>query len=219
MPQQFWEVPELWPGQTVAIIGGGPSVTQAQVDYLKGRCRVIAVNDAYLLCPWADVLYFCDDRWWGWHHKRPEYQAFAGIKVTLENPRVCQLEPGVKPIRNMGREGLWPGRNGVMTGANSGYQGINLAVHFGAKRILLIGFDMHMRGGKSHWFGKHPINHPTKTDNVPGDYSNTMLPNFPTLLDPLKQLGVEVINCTPGSALTCFPMMSLEDALCHAPAA
>jgi hypothetical protein len=213
MPQQFWEVPELWPGQTVAIIGGGPSVTQAQVDYLKGRCRVIAVNDAYLLCPWADVLYFCDDRWWGWHHKRPEYQAFAGIKVTLENPRVCQLEPAVKPIRNMGQDGLWPGRNGVMTGRNGGYQAMNLAVHFGAKRILLIGFDMKVRDGKFHWFGDHPHK------SAPDVYANVMLPAFPTIVDPLKQLGVEVINCTPGSALTCFPMMSLEDALCHAPAA
>jgi hypothetical protein len=100
-----------------------------------------------------------------------------------------------------------------MTGRNGGYQAMNLAVHFGAKRQLLVGFDMRAREGKSHWFGDHP------TKSGPDIYANVMLPAFPTIVEPLKVLGVEVINCTPGSALTCFPMMSLEDALCHAPAA
>jgi hypothetical protein len=213
MGQPFWHVPELWPGSTVAIIGGGPSVTQEQVDMLKGRAKVIAVNDAYLLAPWADVLYFCDDRWWAWHKDRPEYKAFAGIKVTLENPRVCQLEPSVKPVKNLGSDGLSPVRFAVMTGRNSGYQAINLAVHFGARRILLVGFDMRNIDGKSHWFGDHP--RPTPKDA----YANVMLPAFPTLVEPLATLGVTVINCTPGSALDVFPKMPLEDALCLARAA
>ncbi len=54
--------------------------------------------------------------------------------------------------------------------------------------------------------------HITATRNV-GDYANDMLPNFPTLIEPLKARGVEVVNCTPGSALTCFPMGKIEDLL------
>lgn len=205
---KWWTAPEMWPGETAVCIGGGPSLTQEQVDFVRGKARVIAINDAYLLAPWADVLYFCDDRWWGWHKDRPEYRAFAGLKVKMyESERVHQIEPGVKMMQNLGTRGLSPIRRGLMTGQNSGYQAIGLAVHFGVKRIILIGYDMRFDGKRSHWHGGHP--RPT----APNTYSGTMLPNFPSMVDGLKERGVEVINCTPGSALTVFPMMDLACAL------
>jgi len=40
-----------------------------------------------------------------------------------------------------------------------------------------------------------------------------MLPKFPTIVEPLRGAGVEVLNATPGSALTCWPMESLEKLL------
>jgi len=40
-----------------------------------------------------------------------------------------------------------------------------------------------------------------------------MLPHFPTLQPALTERGIEVINCTPGSALTCFPMGNLDEVL------
>ena len=43
-----------------------------------------------------------------------------------------------------------------------------------------------------------------------------MLPHFNTLvapLAPLAELGVEVLNCTPGSAFKCFPNAELEKSL------
>lgn len=109
-------------------------------------------------------------------------------------------------LHNHGPSGLSDKRNGLMTGQNSGHQAINLAVLLGARRILLLGFDMKSSGGKTHWFGEHP----TRTDE---SIFSAMLNNFPHMVRPLAALGVEVINCTPGSALQCFPKQTLDQTL------
>jgi len=95
-----------------------------------------------------------------------------------------------------------------MYGSNSGYQAINLAFILGAGEIILLGYDMQKTGGKQHFFGDHP-NGPMKVDS---DY-NGWLGNFEKLASDLAGKGVEVINCTRQTALTCFKRMSLEDAL------
>jgi hypothetical protein len=94
MRREFWEVPEEWRGATAVCIGNGPSLTQAQVDFTRGardangRVRVIAINDAFKLAPWADVLYFCDDKWWQWRRKLlaelgRAHRAAAGRRARL----------------------------------------------------------------------------------------------------------------------------------------
>lgn len=94
-------------------------------------------------------------------------------------------------------------------GGNSGYQSINLAVLVGAARVVLLGYDMRHAGGKVHWHGSHPegMNNP-KEKQLAG-----WAEAFSTMLPDLQRLGVEVINCTPGSALKCFPMARLEDTI------
>lgn len=194
-------VERIWPDSTVVCIATGPSLTAADVDYCRGKARVIAINDAYRLAPWADVLYACDGIWWSWH---PDALQFAGLKfgITVSQKRM----PQVVPLKATGETGLEiADRSGVRTASNSGYQAINLAVHLGAKRILLLGYDMQQLGEKAHFFGAHP--------NRRRPLFKRCLAAFPTIVEPLKDLGVEVINCTRETALTCFPKASLESAL------
>ena len=113
--------------------------------------------------------------------------------------------PDIRCLRNTGRDGLETTSDGVRTGRNGGYQAINLAVHLGVRRIILLGYDMRHIDGRSHWHGGHPM--PSKEST----YRNAMLPCFATLVAPLAERGIEVVNCTPGSALTAFPIMSLEE--------
>lgn len=206
MPRPY-AVPRLWPGETLVCLGGGPSLNQEQVDCLRGRAKVIAINDAYRLAPWAHALYACDWRWWLKHEGVP---AFAGLKITLSNGAEQLAHwPEIKVLENSGKDGLEPAPTGLRTGRNGGYQAINLAVHLGAKRILLLGYDMKPdSSGKTHWFGDH-ADWPTRASI----YANVMLPCFKTLVSPLNELGVTVINCTPDSALETFPRLPLEDAL------
>jgi hypothetical protein len=193
-------VPRLWPGATMVLLGGGPSLTPADVDACRDRVRVIAINDAYRLAPWADVLYACDDQWFRWHRDVP---GFAGLKYTID-PRAAS-RPRVQLLRNTGSTGLETDPSGLRTGANSGYQAINLAVHLGAARILLLGYDMQRRGGRDHWFGAHP--------NQTSPPFQLFRRQFGALVDPLAARGVTVLNCTPDSALDVFPCQPLATAL------
>lgn len=199
MSEGYWSVPPCFKGETIVCIGGGPSLTAEDVDHVRGKARVIAVNDAYKLAPWADVLYACDRKWWGWHDGVPGFQ---GLKLTLEAPEY----PGIRQLRNTGAEGYDPDLSCLRTGSNSGYQAIHLAVHFGAARVVLLGYDMKLGGnGETHWFGEHPV--ATK----PSVFESVMLPRFETLRAPLAALGVEVINASRDTALTLWPMKPIDE--------
>ncbi len=205
MNKTYWSIPRLWEGETVINLAGGPSLTQNQVDYIKDKCKVIAINTSYQLAPWADLLYFCDARWYHWHKDNQLFKDFKGIKVTLRNFGTVPDE--VKKIDNLGSYGLSLEPTGIMTGHNSGYQSINLAVLLGVKRILLLGYDMQWIGGKSHWHKGHPVKIPEKS------LIRNMLPRFDSLKGPLKKAGVKVINCSPNSLIKTFPKQSLQEAL------
>lgn len=189
-------VPRLWPGETVVCIATGPSLTAADVDACRGRARVIAVNNAHELAPWADVLYAHDRKWWGWHKGVP---GFTGLKYAGE----VTPFPDVQLVGRGTEHGLSTDPRTVNHGNNSGYQAIGMAVHFGAARILLLGYDM--QGGHHHFFGTHP-----DQSKPPFEFC---LKAFATLPPALAAVGVDVINCTRRTALTVFPQMAIEDAL------
>lgn len=109
-------------------------MSQAVADYVKTRCRAVAVCDAYRLAPWAEALVCNDSAWWRVHADALE---FKGRKFCGQAWRGTELLP---------MTARFPG------GTNSGLQGLRVAAMLGATRILLLGFDMH----GTHFFGKHP---------------------------------------------------------------
>jgi len=164
---------------TFAVLATGPSMSQEVADYVKGKCRVIAVSDAYRLAPWADALCSQDGVWWEAH---PEAKQFAGRRFSTHKlDWVEHILPGV-----------------VRHGTNSGLLGMEVARLMGAKRILLLGFDMH----GSHYFGPHPAGLKNTTDKR----FQAMQRQF----TEWKPCGVDVINCTPGSRLRQFRASLLE---------
>lgn len=195
-------VPRLCPrGGTVVCLGSGPSLTQADVDAVRGKATVVAINDAFRLAPWAEVLYACDAKFYYWHWLKGARE-FAGLKFALD--AAARRYSGVTVLKKTGETGLELDPTGLRAGRNSGYQAINLAVHLGAARIVLLGYDMRSNG-KDHFFGQHP-------DSSKPPFS-ICLQRFETLVEPLRAAGIEVVNCTPESALTCFPMRPLREAL------
>jgi len=204
------------------LIGGGPSLTREQVELTRGRARVIAVNDAYLIAPWADVCYFADTRWWKWHSDgiakrwpwaaftaeqvKAAFAAFAGQKVTIENTGMMCPDADVFMLHNYENKGLSERANGLHTGSNGGYQALNIATLAGAALVLLIGYDMRYDGKRTHSHNGHPTGHPESA------YSN-YAKNFSTMLPQLAKLGVKVINCTPGSMVTAFPRGDIASVL------
>lgn len=201
-------VPRLFPNATIVCIGGGPSLTAADVEMCRGRAPVVAISDAWRLAPWADVLYSCDPTWWRVHGGVP---AFGGLKYGLAHPKE-RHEPGVIALANTGDHGLErePSglRAGLRGGSNSGYQAINLSVHLGASRIVLLGYDMQpAANGRTHWFGAH--SDPLKNASPYGMFRRS----FEALVDPLRAIGVVVVNASRQTALTAFPRQPLDAAL------
>jgi hypothetical protein len=205
-------------GQPVVCIGTGPSLTKDDVASVKGQAKVIAINDAYAWAPGADVLYAADAAWWQTHK---DALAFAGEKYTVVSPAKIadgvQFQ-GVKRLRHAGYRGLslQPDRLclGLAGGSNSGYQAINLAVLMGASRILLLGYDMQRDANRrNHFFGKHP-------DGLSNASPYELMARaFNDLVEPLKHLGIPIVNCTRETALTAFPRQPLHETLAQQVAA
>jgi hypothetical protein len=172
---------------TCVVLATGESLSPWQVAHVRaahdeGRCKAVAVSDAYQLAPWADAMVSNDMRWWRQH---PEAVKFAGRKFCGADYR--------------GTERLPPNPT-FPAGTNSGLQGMRVAAMLGATRIVLLGLDM--KG--THYFGKHPS---TLKNSTPADFER-MLIQFRRW-----RSDAEVINCSPGSALTCFKTANLADVL------
>ena len=188
--------------QTCYVVATGPSLTAAQAE----RCRfskTLVVNDAWRLIPTADVLYAADAAWWD--ISAPSAAQFAGERWSStsrkrkdnNNKEAAAARHGLKLIDGADGHGfcLEPGR--IHYGNNSGFQGINLAIQFGARKIVLLGFDMQPDGNRRHFFGDHP----KELNNAP-NYAH-FIGAFNTAARMLPS-EIEIINATPGSALTCF---------------
>lgn len=164
---------------------------------------VIAVNDAHRLAPWADVLYSSDQRWYGHYQGVP---TFRGRKFGIR-PLNPPDDWGITVLQNTGDRGVERSPTGLKNGRNSGAAAINLAVHLGAQRVVLVGYDMGHSGGPVHFFGEHPRNLRAES---PYDVFIDMIG---AMVAPLAALGVEVVNCSRVSRLDCFPRASLAEAL------
>lgn len=199
-------VERAWEGETVVCIATGPSLSEAQIALVRASgARVIAVNDAYLMAPFADVLYFADVKWHNWHKDREEFRAFAGQKCSIFIGVDQKLGPSVYLLKQAGYMGLSNDPTEIVTGSNSGYQAINIAALSGARRIVLLGYDAQPKDGKHHFFGAHPDKSHAPYDVIRG--------RFRDLVQPLRKLGVEVFNATPGSAISAFGYTDLAASL------
>lgn len=206
-----------WSGDPCIVAAPGPSLSAAVVRRLRFACwlqgwRLIAVQDAYRVLPFASAVYGCNPSWWRLHgdcggHRGELWSTHeAGPDAAHDNDKSDARQYGVHLVRGRIGDGFSTDPAVIHYGSNSGFQAINLAVLKGCKRIVLCGFDMRQVAGRSHFFGEHP-----PAFGSPTDYSQ-FLPAFERAAKQLPE-GVEIINATPGSALRCFAMMTLDDAL------
>lgn len=183
-----------------ACFGGGPSLTAADVAACQGLDYTIAINDAVTLAPWASAVLGGELKWWRWFKGCPDFQ---GRKYSCHS-EVPKVYPDVTRLIPTGLDGCeWtPGH--VRTGGNSGYVAIQMAAQQGATTILLLGYDM-QPAEQHHWHGEHPD----------GSHPNYVLcaPRFESLVGPLAERGVTVINCSRRSALRAFPCQPLAAVL------
>jgi hypothetical protein len=207
-----------WPESTIVCVASGPTLTADDLARVRGRAPVVAVNDAIRLAPWADVLYSSDRGWWKCYDGMPGY---TGLKVGIgwkagDASPIWGTGIRVRVLTHTGTEGLELQPDGLRTGGHSGYAAINLAVHLGARRIVLLGYTGGPVGGRSHFFGRHPSG---LRESTAENYAAFRRAYF-TITEPLAQLGIFVVNATPETQITAFPCVPIADAIaCWAPAA
>jgi hypothetical protein len=224
----MWEESDVW------IIGGGPSVPRqfgvperiiqkvsngtlppsaySPYMHLIHNEHVIGVNMSYKIGNWIDVVMFGDSGFFS--KERVGLSQFPGLKVAC-NP-TSKAERWIKTLGRDGQhsKGLSTNPTMVSWNGNTGAAAINLAVHFGAKRILLLGFDMDIDSHKmQHWhnlYGKGPVADDRRKRKLP---FARHIACFPIIAVDAKKLGVEIINVSPDSAIDNFPKMSIKELL------
>lgn len=186
---------------TIILVAPGPSLNIEQIKQIEqSEHFTITIGDAgRVALPYADILYHCDKKWWDYYDGCPE---FHNTKVSLEETLHTYQAP-----RSQVRQGLDLTFPYLVTGNNSGYQAINLAVHFEPKTIILVGFDMQDSRGRHNIIGDHP-----KEIKRPSNFE-LFRDNIGTLVKPLEELGIKVYNCTADTALNCFPKRKLTDVI------
>lgn len=189
------------------VAATGPSLTEAVAERCRGRA-VLAIKDAYRRLPWAAVLYGCDAHWWDAYDGCPD---FAGEKWSSHSEgsnekRATAERWGLRLVRGADGEGFSCDPSLIHYGSNSGFQAINLALLWGARRLVLVGFDMRVDGPRRHFFGSHPppMNNCLRYEGL--------VPRFRRAAAQLPR-DIEIVNCSPGSALDCWPIVPLEEAL------
>jgi hypothetical protein len=173
---------------TTVCIASGPSLTLADVERVQqwraqGNGRVIVTNTTWTIAPWADVLYAVDRKWWDQYLPMVRH-GFRGERVTH-----CHYV-GVSRAHSI---------NVYNSGANA----IALAAHRGAKRIILIGYDVSLDGALAHWHEDHPA--PLKNANSISEWPK----KFAEVAKVIE--GVDVVNCSRRTALTAFRRGTLDE--------
>ena len=208
-------VPRLWPGATVLLMATGPSLCRADTDAVasaaparRGRSlKVITVGEAWRAAPYADALYHADRAWWDAYAGAP---AFPGLAITQDanGGAACAERYGLSVVTSVKAPGISTDPAVVNRGWNSGFQALQLAMHLGAARVILLGFDMGKAAdGRKSWAQNRPAS------LVRHSPYELFVRAFTDAAPQVAAAGVEVLNASRVSALQCFPRVALQDAL------
>jgi hypothetical protein len=203
------KIPRLFEGEAAFVMATGPGLGVDTVDYIYSLdgYRYIGISDCYRCCPYLDLFYACDHRWWNihrdnvakWGSSRGGY--WCTEKKTKEVYRDLNWIPGKSGQGWSKDQGL------IHYGSNSGYQILNIAYLTGVTTMILVGFNMMVVGDQRHFFGNHPK----------GLSQNSSYQSFARQFQTIKvPPGVDVINASSPTRLDAFPKMTLRDAVAFA---
>lgn len=200
----------------MACIGTGPSLTLEQIEVARQKgCLLFGCNRVFEIAPDLAVFYAVNEAFWG--HYWQELEKHPAEKWTTNEDAARTY--GVNWIDERNERGLSADPSYVHHGHGSGFTLVNLAYLMGAERIVLLGYDLKYAkdyDGKArqvgstprHFFGEYPssMQH-WPSVMVRGGVHVQLVDLYRSVKD---QGLVEVINCTPGSAIDCFPRIDIS---------
>lgn len=201
-----YTIPRVWDGEDIYIVAGGPSIMDLNFSKLMKK-NVLGVNSAVYLS-FTKILFFGDAKWYWWNEDA--VQAFPGLKITcnkLVEGRDLSVhnEPDINVVKCPSIRGIHTEPNKIAWNRSSGGAAINVAVHLGAKRIILLGYDMKRTYDRKNW-------NPHSQESTNQDPYENQAGTLPHTAEAIKRLtDVEVFNATQGSSLKCFKKVKLEE--------
>jgi len=226
-----WKIPKMWHEGTCFIFGGGNSIMEQfnvpkeiiekilnkeisvnelspYFAYLHDK-HVIGINKAYKIGKWFDIIYFGDSSFYLLNKKG--LADYPNLVISCAN----NFQHGRLGIKKVDRDtsktfGISKKNGKVSWNNNSGSAAISLACHLGVKKIVLLGFDMNTENPEqsSHWHRMYGVQ---KSDEKLKRTFKRHLKGFKQIAIDAKEMGVEIINLNPNSAINEFPKMSLQE--------
>lgn len=203
-----WTIPEIWSGGEAFVMGGGPSLRGFDWARLRGR-HVVGCNDAYEHGDVVDVVAFGDMPFW---RRRGDHLVRAknrhGFLAVTNFPNSPEAFVGHAHIVRRLRHKWSRSQEALCWLGNTGAMAVNLAARLGARRIVLLGFDMDLGpGGATNWYedNRRP---PTRK------LLDKFLGTFEEVARGCREEGIELINANPRSRIDYgIPKVSPEDLL------
>lgn len=209
MRPRLQEIKQKLQGTDVFIIGGGNSLKDFDFARLKNK-NVIAINSAYKFIDDA-ILFWTDGSWVAANdltlqNHSSKYRMMAITNADIAIKKNLTGTANSIYLKRSGDFGYDPNPDNVM-GNNSGTMAINFAINMGAKRIILLGFDLKQINRKSHFHNDY--------DSIVMEsvYDNLFIPSFKKLFEESKMVNTKIINCSPDSALNCFEFGDIDEFL------
>ena len=229
-----WQVPRIWEEGDVWIIGGGPSIPQqfnvpdkvirkvvngtfspniySPYMFALHDKHVIGINVAYQIGDWIDMVFFGDGGFFlKYQHKLAE---FPKLRVSC-SPKTKDVS-WVKYLSRDGSHsrGITSNPKAVSWNGNSGAAAISIAANAGARRIILLGFDMKVNDrADQHWhdlYGRGAVKDERRARKMP---FHKHVRGFPAIADDAKRRNIEILNASPDSAIECFRKVTVEELL------
>lgn len=203
MRQSLSDLKSLLKDNTVFIIGGGDSLKGFDYSKLDDKL-VIGINQACVYLPNLTAIYWADENWAAKNDNTLNRHncklRFTG-KMNLRGDYATSSTkaPGGATLLSItGKLGLDSDINNVR-GDNSGSHVINLCINAGAKKIVLLGFDMKV----GHWHNDYEFGYDD------GIYQ-TFLASINSIAAALPE-DVEIINCSLESNIKVFPKVPFDE--------
>lgn len=243
-----WQVPKMWDGGEAWILGGGPSLIEcfnipkdvvndvrfkrksiaAYSPYLAAihNKHTIGINVAYQFGSWVDICFFGDKAFYLAH--REALEDWNKLVVTCSSHAAKKDATWLKylpkeikrHVPDVERQaGISTYSKAISWNENSGAASISLAAWLGAKRIILVGFDMALSETKNqHFHNEYKTNKearkrrraPQRAKELPFEKH---LRGFPYIKRDADNLGIEIINTSLNSAIQDFPKVHIKELL------
>ena len=218
----------MWAGETVFILGGGPSLASQGTERLRGR-RCIAINSSYIRHPFCDYVFSGDQRWLNHPATKKVLSAepWLGRVVTYTRsvnwPGLLHLKLLAPPDGKHPARPVFTSKPIAVCGRHTSFHGaMNLALHLtGAfdpserrSRLVLLGAD----GGRAPKSKEYPKGRSSHHDPHPWPHKDHSWGeqhfDLKMTLGRLADLGVEVLNASPGTHWPdLWPVTSLDEIL------